>query len=152
VWPGVWITRSRISPNRTSPPSASSTAGTHGGISNGRPERLRMLEPLASSGWTAIGRRCGLDRGVVAEVVPVTVGGHDQLQRPVAGGELLGDPRDRRDRGVDRDRLAGPLIGQDVDVRRDRPDDPRDPLHDQLSPVAIRECRQSMSGRFTFQH
>ena len=27
VWPGVWSTRSRISPNRTTPPSASSTAG-----------------------------------------------------------------------------------------------------------------------------
>ncbi len=35
VWPGVWRTRRRISPNAMTPPSASSTAGTDGGISNG---------------------------------------------------------------------------------------------------------------------
>ena len=35
VWPGVWRTVSRISPKRITPPSASSTAGSDGGMSNG---------------------------------------------------------------------------------------------------------------------
>ena len=35
VWPGVWRTRRRIWPKAMTPPSASSTAGTDGGMSNG---------------------------------------------------------------------------------------------------------------------
>ena len=47
VWPGVWSTSSEMDPNRTLPPSASSTAGTDGGI--GRLEGY-FYEPTVLSG------------------------------------------------------------------------------------------------------
>src|SRR5262245_24222352 len=44
----------RISPKRTSPPSASSTAGTEGGISNGAQSGDGCSSACRSSRWTAI--------------------------------------------------------------------------------------------------
>ena len=75
--------------------------------------------------------RAGVGRhgGVVADVIPMAVGRDDQLERPVARRELVGDPGERRDRRVDRDRLAAPRVGEDVDVRSDRSDDPEEALH-----------------------
>ena len=69
------------------------------------------------------------DGGVVADVVPVAVRRHDELERPVARGQLVGDPGEARGRGVDGDRLARALVRQDVDVRRDGPDDAVEALH-----------------------
>ena len=69
------------------------------------------------------------DRGVVADVVPVAVRGHDQLEGPAALGQLAGDPGQRRGRGVDGDGLPGAGVGQQVDVGGDRPDDPAEAFH-----------------------
>ena len=44
-----------MSPKRISPPSASSTAGTDGGISNGANSGCGFVSRWASSGCTAIG-------------------------------------------------------------------------------------------------
>ncbi len=68
--------------------------------------------------------RVARDRGVVADVIPVAVRGQDELQRPVARRQLVGDPRERRDRGVDGDRLARARVREEVDVGGDGPDDP----------------------------
>ena len=54
VWPGVCRTVSRSDPKRTSPPSARSTAGTEGRISNGAHKGCGSVRRLRSSGWTAI--------------------------------------------------------------------------------------------------
>ncbi len=54
VCPGVCRTRSLIDPNRMSPPSASSTAGTDGGISNGAQSGCGAVKRSRSSGWTAM--------------------------------------------------------------------------------------------------
>ena len=42
---------------------------------------------------------------------------------------LIGDPGQRRYRHVDRDRLPGSRVGEDVDVGRDRPDDAAEALY-----------------------
>ena len=94
------------------------------------PQRLRVAQPIGVERMDRdVGAGVRGDRGVVADVVPVPVGADDELQRPVAGGQLVGDPGQRRRRGVDGDGLAGPLVGQDVDVRGDRADDPVEVLH-----------------------
>ena len=54
MWPGVWRTRSRTSPNRISPPSASSMAGTDGGISKGAQSGAGWTSASRSSGCTAM--------------------------------------------------------------------------------------------------
>src|SRR4249920_947785 len=69
------------------------------------------------------------DRGVVADVVPVTMRGDDELQRPVARCQLVGDPGERRDRGVDGDRLARARVREDMDVRPDGADDAAQAFH-----------------------
>jgi hypothetical protein len=61
--------------------------------------------------------------GVVADVIPVAVARHDELQRPLTRRELIGDPAQARHRGVDRDRLARTFIRKDVDIRRKGTDD-----------------------------
>ena len=90
-----------------------------------RVERLRIGQALAVEGMDG-DLRAGVfgDRGVVTDVVPVAVGRDDELEGPVARGQLVGDPGEGRDRGVDGDRLATAWVGQDVDVGRGRPDDP----------------------------
>ncbi len=53
--PGVCSTRRRIDPKRTSPPSASSTAGTDGTSSNGGGNVGAGSSSIArSAGWTAM--------------------------------------------------------------------------------------------------
>jgi hypothetical protein len=76
-----------------------------------------------------LGTGRGGERGVVADVIPVAMGRDDEFERPVARGQLIGDPGEGRRRGIDGDRLARPLVGQHVDIGRDRADDPMDPLH-----------------------
>ena len=51
---GVCRTRRRISPNRISPPSASSTAGTEGMTSKGAYSGFGVISRWASSGWIAM--------------------------------------------------------------------------------------------------
>ena len=70
-----------------------------------------------------------LDRRVVTDVIPMAVRAHDQLQRPVPFRERSLDERQRRDRRVDRDRLARRRVTQHVDVGPDRPDDGMHELH-----------------------
>ena len=55
-----------MSPNRISPPSASSTAGTDGGISNGAHSGCGSVSRCASSGWTAIGAPVCSDTAALA--------------------------------------------------------------------------------------
>jgi hypothetical protein len=71
----------------------------------------------------------GGNRGVVADVIPVAVRRDDELQRPGAGGQLVGDPGERRRRRVDRDRLSGAWVRQDVNVGGNRPDDAAQALY-----------------------
>jgi hypothetical protein len=71
----------------------------------------------------------GGNRGVVADVVPVAVRRDDELQDPVAGGQLVGDPGEGRRGRVDRERLTAARISQDVDVGGDRPDDAAEALY-----------------------
>ena len=120
VWPGVWRTVRRISPKRISPPSASSTAGTQGGISNGAQSGCGSVSRSASSGWTAIGAPvCS----AIAALSPkwsqwpwvVTMSFSVQSR----SASWSGDPGQRRDRGVDRDRLARACVGEQVDVGRE---------------------------------
>jgi hypothetical protein len=93
-------------------------------------ERLWVLEPVAVERMNGdIGARMPRDRGIVADVIPVAVGRDDELQGPVAGGQLIDDPRQRRGRRVDRDRFARARIRQDVDVRRNGSDDPAEALY-----------------------
>jgi hypothetical protein len=95
-----------------------------------RKERLWVLEPVAVERMNGdIGARMPRDRGIVADVIPVAVGRDDELQDPVAGGQLVDDPRQRRGRRVDRDGFACSRVGEDVDVGRDRPDDPAEALY-----------------------
>ena len=58
-----------------------------------RVERLRVLQAVAVEGVDG-DRRAGRrgDRGVVADVVPVAMGRDDELERPAARGQPLGDP------------------------------------------------------------
>ena len=89
-----------------------------------RRERLRVQEPVRVQRMDGdLGAGVRLDRGVVADVVPVAVRADDQLERPAPLRERAADPVQARDRGVDRDRLAAPLVGEDMDVGRDRADD-----------------------------
>jgi hypothetical protein len=93
-------------------------------------ERLWVLEAVAVEGMNGdLGARMPGYRRVVADVIPVAVGRDDELQGPVAGGKLIDDPRQRRGRGVDRDRFTRARIRQDVDVRRCGPDDPVEALY-----------------------
>jgi hypothetical protein len=95
-----------------------------------RKERLWVLEPVAVERMNGdLGARMPGYRGVVADVIPVAVGRDDELQGPVAGGQLIDDPRQRRGRRVDRDRFARARIRQDVDVRRNGSDDPAEALY-----------------------
>ena len=153
VCPGVWRTRRRISPNRMSPPSASSTAGTDGDDLERRPHRLRVGQSLAVERMDR-DLRAGVfgDRGVVADVIPVPVGRDDELERPVAGGQLIGDPGQRRRRGVDRDRFAGPRVRKDMDVRRDRPDDAVESLHPRIVAGGRTGGRSRATGAATPGH
>ena len=95
----------RAEPDRRRPRPARRPARTAGS----RTARTAVAGRRAGRGraggprWRAGVRR---QRGVVADVVPVAVGRDDQLERPAALGQLGGDPGQRRDRGVDRDRLA----------------------------------------------
>ncbi len=84
-----------------------------------RPHRLRVGEAVRVERMDGDpGAGVGGDRSVVADVIPMAVGRDDELERPLAGRELIGDPGQARDRGVDRDRLTCPGIGEDVHVRR----------------------------------
>lgn len=76
------------------------------------------------------------DPGVVADVVPVAVRGDDVFQGPVAGRELLGDPLEAGQGGVDGDRLAGPVVGEDVEVGREDADDAVELGQDEASSLA----------------
>ena len=176
------------------PPSASSAAGTQGGIGNGAKSGCGSIRRYQSAGWAAIsaprdgsGRRarpsgattvspcsaaCAawrvgspapaprrggaprrgrrvprprLEGRVLARVVPVAVRRDDEGQPPAARLELAGDPGQARDRRVDRDRLARARVRDQVDVRLQRPDDPRHQLHRQRGsqvtmPVVIGTC------------
>jgi hypothetical protein len=51
--------------------------------------------------------RPGLHGRVIAHMVPVAVGGHDQLQLPAALLEDAAQPGNRGNGRVDRDRLVG---------------------------------------------
>ena len=82
---------------------------------------------------------------VVADVIPVAVGRDDELERPVARGQLVRDPGERRRRGVDGDRLARARVREDVDVRGGGPDDAGDVLHGG-------ECRRSAAARPRVSH
>jgi hypothetical protein len=70
-------------------------------------ERRRVLQPVAIEPMHGdLGSGVGRNRGVVADVIPVPVRGHDQLQGPLAFGQRLRDPGEARRRRVDRDGLA----------------------------------------------
>ena len=76
-------------------------------MSNGAHSGCGFVEPVPVGRMDGdVGSGVGGDGGVVADVVPVAVGRHDQLERPASLGQLAGDPVERRDGRVDRDRLA----------------------------------------------
>ena len=109
-----------------------------------------MDQPLAVEGVDGdLGAGVLGHGGVVADVVPVAVGRHDQLERPAPCGELGADPGQRRDRRVDRDRLPAALIGQDLDVRGNRADGPAEELHAGRPP---REQGLGQASSFVFMH
>ena len=133
--PGVWRTSSRTSPNRITPPSASSTAGTDGGMSNGA-QSGAGVEPVAVRGMDG-DLRAGVrgHRRVVADVVPVAVGRHDQLQRPAARRQLVLAIQSSDGMAVSI-AIASPgrSSARSVDVGGDRADDPTDDLHRAMMP------------------
>ena len=95
-----------------------------------REQRRRRLEVVAVVRMDRdVGAGVFGNRRVVADVIPVTVGADDQLERPAAFRERIGDPGEGRRRGVDGDRLARRRVGEHVDVGRDGPDDGLDPVH-----------------------
>jgi hypothetical protein len=70
-------------------------------------ERLRVLQTITIEGMDRdIGARMCRHGSVVADVIPMAMRRDDELQGPVASDKLVGDPRQRRCRRVDRDRLA----------------------------------------------
>jgi hypothetical protein len=87
-------------------------------------ERLRVLQTITIEGMDRdIGARMYRHGGVVADVIPVAMRRDDELQGPVASGQLVGDPSQGRCRRVDRNRLARSWVGEDVDIGRNGPDD-----------------------------
>ena len=108
-----------------------------------RPDRLGIRQPVPVERMDGDRRaRVLRDRRVVADVIPVAVGRHDELERPRSRRQLVRDPGETRRRGVDRDRLLRPRIGEDMDVRRDRADDARETVHAQRPPFRA-EARRS---------
>ena len=146
VWPGVCRTR-KAEVAEADDAAFGQVHGRHRRHDlERRPQRLRVGQPLAIEGVDGdVGAGVLRDRRVVADVVPVAVRGHDELEGPVAGGELVGDPGERRRRRVDGDGLARPRVGQDVDVRGDRSDDAMQALHRAI--VAAVDGRVSRPSR-----
>ena len=106
-----------MSPKRMCEPSASSSAGTLAGMGNGDDPASGCSRPCRSSGMDGQRRARGHDDlGVVADVVPMAVGAHDEAQVPALVGQLLRHPAHRRRGRVDRDGLLGPQVGEDPDV------------------------------------
>src|SRR5664279_5461251 len=73
--------------------------------------------------------RPGLRGRVVAHVVPVAVGGNDELQLPAALLERTAQPGNRWYRRVDGDRFVSASVTEDIDIGRDRSDCPAEQLH-----------------------
>jgi hypothetical protein len=94
-----------------------------------REERSRIGQPIPverMDGYLGTGMRG--DRRVVTDVIPVAVGRDDELERPAPVSEFVGDPGQARRCRIDRDRLVRARVGQDVNVRGDRSDDPGEAL------------------------
>jgi len=93
-------------------------------------ERLRIGQPMPIERVDRdLGAGLAGDHGVVPDVIPMPVGRDDQLECPATRLEFIADPGQARRGRVDRDRLARAMVGEDVDVRRYWPDDPREAFH-----------------------
>ena len=123
VWPGVWSTRSRIEPKRTTPPSASSTAGTEAGCRTAR-TAVAGVEPVAVE---RMDRDLGAGRSATAALSPMwSQWPWVETMSLSVQSRSASEPAIQASDGVAVSIAIAsrrPRVGQDVHVRRDRPDD-----------------------------